>query len=348
MLHIIMLLNLVVINLYTIVYAVEKIPTIIPKKITLACNSQGYPTINALRALVASHYIKESNSQKISVKEIQGGLYSEKLYVVISKQNGHKTPLFFFKISKNPQSTKRLIAIQDGPIGDKFRELRDTDEIDAKLKQNLPVIIWLENIIICQNENGSKKTIEVTPAAQGQLTQDILDGHDLHTIQKAAFAIGKSLSSFHQLFMNYNNSQDPHEWETICHGDFGVKNVLFNPVTQKVYFIDNEGMTTSSINQDVNAILTSFCMFTYLKKDYATRWPLYLQYCLAFLKGYIKSYPIEKQATLALFIEESLRHSVKEVLSRKFIADNNPASKYFNEPEFKKMIYNYLHIFNQN
>jgi|GEM_PF-1267196 len=347
MLHIIMLLNLVIINLYTIVYAVEKIPTIIPKKISLACDSQGYPTISALRALVASHYIKESNSQKISVKEITGGLYSEKLYVVISKQNGHKIPLFFFKISKKPQSTKNLIGIQDGPIGEKFRELRDVDEIDAKLKQNLPVIIWLENIVIYQNHNGSKKTIEVTPAAQGQLAQDILDGHDLHTIQKAALAIGKSLSSFHQLFMDYNDSQDPHEWKTIGHGDFGVKNVLFNPTTQKVYFIDNEGMTTSSIKQDVNAILTSFCMFTYLRKNYATRWPLYLQYCLALLKGYIKSYPIEKQANIALFLEESLRDHLKKTVSKRFITDNSPASKYFNEPEFKKIIYNYLHTFNQ-
>jgi len=347
MLHRIILLSFVIINLHTILYTVEKIPNIIPKTVSLACDSQGYPTRNALKALVAAQYLHKLNSDNITVKEITGGLYSEKLYVVISKHNGQKNPLLFFKISKKSQSTKNLIEIQDGPIGQKFRDLNDINNFSALSKQNLPVIIWLENVLLYQNEGGSKKTIEVTPAAQGQLAQDILDSHDLHTIKKAAFAIGKSLASFHQLFMDYNDSANPSDWTTVCHGDFGIKNVLFNPVTHKVYFIDNEGMNVNSIHQDINAILTSFCMLLYLKKHYATRWPLYIQHCLSFLKGYIESYPADQRTDLACFIEGILNKDLKKVLARRFTTDDSPTSKYFNEKEFKKIIYNYLHTFNQ-
>lgn len=344
MLPIFLLLSCIIVNRPTIVYSSDKIPNIIPKKVSVTSDSQGYPTINALKTIVAMYYLK-SNNYNFSIKEITGGLYSEKLYIVLSKQNGQKTPLFFLKISKKPQSTQNLIDIQEGPIGQKFKDLNNTDTSPCLSQQNLPIIIWLENVLICQNQQGSKKTIEVTKAAQGNLMHAILLSHDLTATTRAAHAIGKSLASFHQLFINYNDSENPCDWTTTCHGDFGMKNVLFSPTNHKVYFIDNEGMNTNTIDCDINAFLISFGMFLFLREHYATRWPLYLQYCLAFLKGYINAYPSEQQERIALFIEKKIQKYLKHVLSKRFNADNAPTTKYFNEKEFKKLIYNYLQTF---
>lgn len=343
MLPIFLLLSFISINVYTI----QKKSHVKSQEVSLACDFQGYPKKSALKSLVAAQLLNDSD--KISIKKIQGGYYSEKMYVVMSKKDGKKIPLYFFKISKKYKSTENLIKIQEGPIGQKIRDFIESNENCPPIsRKNLPNIIWLETIFTYRNNFGSKKTIEVTPSAQGQLLQDILDSHDLEMIKTAAYSIGKSLAAFHQLFMDYKDSQEANEWRTIYHGDFSIRNTLFDPVTSKVYFIDNEGMNRGSISQDVNAILTSFVMFKYLKQNFAHRWPLYVEYCLSFLKGYIQSYPTDKRASLAIFIEETLKKSFDKSLYRRIINDKGLAGKEFNEKDFRKIIYNYLHKFNKN
>src|SRR5690606_33931111 len=98
-------------------------------------------------------------------------------------------------------------------------------------------------------------TIEVTPSASGELVRNILNSHNLPKIKRCAYALGKSLATFHQLFIHTHDSQDPANWTTICHRDFSIKNVLFDQKTNKVYFIDNETMSKSQIGNDIRTIL---------------------------------------------------------------------------------------------
>lgn len=342
--RIIILLSFMAFNLYT----VEKDLKVISKQVEIECDNLGYPKKSALKSLIAAQYFNELNQYKISIKKIAGGHYSERMYIVTAKKNGKKEPLFFLKISKKSKSTENLIKIQEGPIGQKFTEFINSHTNSLAIsKKDLPNIIWLALILVYKNKTGAQKTIEVTPSAQGQLIQNILDSENAHDIKKAAYAIGKALATFQQLFMNYHDSQDPRMWQTVCHGDFGIKNILFNPATSKVDFIDNETMEEGSIGRDLKTILTSMVMLRYLTKNNAIRWPLYLQHCLSFLQGYVESYPIDKRAELVVFIEETLDRALDKNLRKRIIHDTTVDRKKFNEKEFKKVMYHYLHQFSK-
>jgi hypothetical protein len=342
MVLIILLLNFLVVNC-SVTGANPKIKT---KKISPSFDKKGYPNRAAIKSLITAQYLQHYKQNKISVKQINGGLYSERMYVATTKKNGKEKPLLFFKISKKGDSTEKLIKIQEGPIGEKFKDLDTTKRsIVLTSKKNIPHIIWLENIYTYQDPNGRKRNIEVTPAAQGQLVQDILDSENKDMMKKAGYTLGKNLAAFHQLFMNYNDSDNPSTWKTIYHGDFSVKNTLFDPNTDKIYFIDNEGMREGSIAQDIKTILISLLMFRYLKKHFSTRWPLYLEYCVSFLKGYIETYPLEKRKALAVFIETVLNADLNKKLHTKIMTDRSLSHTKFNDQEFKKLINNYLHSF---
>ncbi|HSW75964.1 MAG TPA: hypothetical protein VLG50_02905 [Candidatus Saccharimonadales bacterium] len=321
---------------------IELCPKIVPKEISMQCDNQGYPKPDSLKFLIAMYRMCNASNDDIAVNQRVGGHYSEKLYVASLKKKSYEKPLFFFKISKKNQSTQNLLAIQHGPIGQKFKEL---DTLNQSYKQNLPVIIWLTHVFMYKNQNGIKKTIEVSPSAQGELLQDILESHDLFAIKKAASSLGKSLAAFHQLFMDYHDSTNPAQWQTICHGDFSIKNSLYNPITNKIYFIDNEGMRKGSLHHDVTTILASLFMFQYLKKNYNTRWPLYLEYCQSFLKGYVQEYPVEKRAALASFIEKSLDNFFDKIVHKRFINNGAVSEKDFDEREFKRIMYSCLRTY---
>ncbi len=312
------------------------------KEISPTFDRSGYPDKTTIKSLIAAQYLHHFNKNKISIKKVKGGLYSEKMYVAMNKKNGKKIPMFFLKISKKDSSTKNLIKLQEGPVRKKFDEVVQRKRNLPKVSvQDLPHIVWLENVYSYQDKEGNKRTIEVTPSAQGLLVQDILDSLDKKISQEAGLALGKSLASFNQLFMNYNNSDDPEKWQTVLHGDFSVKNSLYDPTTQKIYFIDNEDMRKGSIAQDIKTILISLLMFRYLQKDYNSRWPVYLEYCQAFLKGYIESYPIEIRPKLSTFIEKVLNNGLQKASQRNVVLN----IKKFDEQEFKKVIYSYLHSF---
>lgn len=335
MILIILLLNLLVINCS----GIETTQKVKVKKISPDFDKKGYPTTTTIKSLIAAQYLQKYNEDKISVKQINGGSYSERLYVATAQQGKTKIPLLFFKISKKSDSTSKLIKIQEGPIGEKFRNL-DTSKktIPIVSKKNIPHIVWLENTYSYNDPSGSKRTIEVTPAAQGQLILDILDSEDKDTINKVGHVLGKNLATFHQLFMNYNDSDNPSTWKTICHGDFSVKNSLFDPNSNKIYFIDNEGMREGPITQDIRIILMSFLMFKYLSKRFSTRWPLFLEYCKSFLKGYIETYPPEQRKALALFIEKALKADLNKKLHTTTPTNKILKNTKFDEEEFKRVI----------
>lgn len=323
----------------------KKCQKIISKEISIACDSRGYPKKKALKSLVAGLYlnhISQNEQNTISIKEMPGGHYTAKMYLVFALQNGQEVPLFFFKISNKIKSTENLIKLQEGPVGQKFQELTNSTRNSYT---NLPEIIWLENIFTYKDKDGNQKTIEITPSAQGKMIKDILDSGNINLIKKCALALGKSLATFHLIFMNYHDSDKPSDWKTICHRDFSIKNAFFNPITNKVSFIDNETMDTASIGQDIKTILVSLMMFYYIKKNNSTRWPLYLEYCLSFLKGYIESYPLEHRAKLASFIEKVLTDDLNKTLYTKIIINSSFSGKEFNEKEFKQVVYSYLHSF---
>lgn len=316
------------------------------KYIIIDCDGQGFPKKNDLKALVATYYFKRSCPYKICVKEVTGGLFSKKLYLVMINKDGQKIPLFFFKISKKADSTENLLQIQHGPIGEKIQQFKTQPTSFNNISSHaFPEIILLNNVFVYTDQYKSTKKIEVTPAAPAELVQDILESENKDLIIKTSYAIGKSLAAFHLLFINYHDSQDPAEWKTVCHGDFGIKNVLFNPTTNTIYFIDNEGMKTSEIKQDIYTMITSFIMFKYLTKHYTTRWPLYMNHNLAFLKGYIESYPTEKQAALAMYIQKMLDDSLHTLLYQKVVKDPSTVGKPFNQNDFKTRIHQFLKSF---
>lgn len=321
--------------------AVETNSKIIPKHVSLQCDDHGYPKTEALKYLVAMLYLNKIDENSIVVEQTSGGLYSKRMYVISIKKNGSQTPLFFFKISSKAGSTQNLLKIQHGFIGQKCQELNNTHGCNIAYK-NFPMVMLLAYIFTYNDQDGTKKTIEVTAAAPGQLLQDILNSGNTQLIKKASLATGKALGCFHQSFINYKDSDNPSDWITVYHGDFSIKNTLFNPANNKVYFIDNEGMNTGHIDQDLFTMVTSLVMFQYLRKNYTLHWPLYKQHCLSFLKGYIESYPSEKHAALAVFIENMLNASLKKVLYKRSINDKIIDDKDFNEQDFKKTIYTYL------
>jgi thiamine kinase-like enzyme len=338
MILIILLLNFLVID--CLATTTQKIT---PKKIMPDFDKKGYPSITTIQSLITAQYLQQHKGT-IEIKQINGGAFSERLYVATTKKNGKKTPLLFFKISKKSDSTAKLIKIKEGTIGEKFQNLHDSKKnIAPASKKNVPHIIWLENIYTYKDLDGRKRTIEVTPAAQGLLVQDILESEDQDMINKAGHALGKNLAAFHQLFMNHDDPANPSSWKTICHGDFSIRNSLFDPNSNKIYFIDNEGMGQGSIDQDIKTILVSLLMFNYLKKRFSTRWPLYLEYCQSLLKGYVESYPKEQRKSLAACIEKGLDTELIKKLHTNFFNSKILSRTKFNEEEFKKIVYSYLH-----
>lgn len=342
-------LGLILILLTNNSYSIEKNLKIKPREISMVCDRQGYPKADALKALITAHHLNTISQNQIYIKEMKGGFYTEKMYLVTVKKNRKKIPLFFFKISKKSNSTKNLIQIQEGPIGEKFLQACSSKStIPSHIKKQLPVIIWLKNVFTYTNKTGETKTIEVSPSAQGTLVQDILDSENISDIKEAGYALGKSLAAFHQVYMNDPDSPEIQNWQTVYHGDFSVKNTLFDATTKKVYFIDNEGMQQGSIAQDIRTISISLLMFRYLQKNYSKRWPMYLDFCISFLKGYIETYPVSIQAHLALCIEKIMTEGLRKALCEKIIKDPSIDRKKFNEKEFMQAIHNCLHKFHKN
>ncbi|MBI2345019.1 hypothetical protein HYV10_03035 [Candidatus Dependentiae bacterium] len=343
MILLILLLCLHITNTYSTNNGIQ----IKPKPISIECNSQGYPKIDALKILV-TQYLHCSNQKNIIIKEISGGYYTEKMYIVMTKKDGKKFPLFFFKISKKYGSTKKLLKIQEGPIAQKFIEANSSSATcSSRIKKQLPIIIWLNDIVTYKNQMGETKTIEISPSAKGQVVQDILNSENLHMIKKAAEALGKSLAAFHQLYIDLDTIENNASWKSVFHGDFSIRNTLFDIETNKIYFIDNETMQEGSIIEDIKTILISMLMFRYLQKNNGSRWPIYLEYCQTFLKAYIESYPIILQAKLAKFIEKKLDIGLNKALYEKIIKDSSIDPNKFNKKEFKQMVHHCLHKFDK-
>lgn len=240
----------------TLVYSSQKNIQPKPKEISIECNHQGYPKTEALKALITTKYLRQIKQDQIAVKEVSGGYFTEKMYVITTKKNNKTIPLLFFKISKKFDSAKKLIKLQEGKIGQTFMEYGHKRSISAgKTQQDLPIIIWLEDLVTYKNQKGETKTIEVTTAAKGETLEDILNSQNPQMIKEAANCLGKSLAAFHQIYLDYDNQDTKIKWKTVCHGDFSIKNTLYDTSLKKIYFIDNETMHEGSIAQDIRTIL---------------------------------------------------------------------------------------------
>jgi hypothetical protein len=279
------------------------------KNVSLECDFLGYPTIQSIQELVHHEYFNTEPLDHILVEIIRGGNATEHMYVASIQTNDHQLiiPMFFLKISKQSSSTKTLIIIQEGPIAQKLFAAHKLSASDIpNSNKHLPIITWLKNIFSYTDTKDNQRYIEVTPAAKGTTIHNILNEEDEANIEISAYAIGQALGAFHQLFIQYINPQEAISWLTVCHGDCHMKNILFDTVSNKVYFIDNDLMQEASVMKDIQEILTGAYITEYLQEN-PSHWPLYKTYCLSFLKAYIQTYPSEKRPIIISCIKKNLK-----------------------------------------
>jgi len=308
---------------------------VLVKEIFVEYDQDGYPMPSSLKKAIIEQYFDESDEDKISVQQVFGGYYTERMYVVKLQKERNEIPVFYLKISRNAHSTQRLIDIKEGWI---YQDMAREIESD-----NLAIIVWIENVFTYTDPKGTIKTIEVTYAVSESSLKEILYSENERVIEDSAYAVGKAVAAFHLLFMDYkNNDLDARSWVTVCHGDFNIKNIHFSSTTKKVYLIDNEDMNKGCIEQDLKQILMNFTILQYLRYNYPARWPLYITHCSSFLRGYVESYPEEKRGPVAALILSILTARVEAFVHEKIYTPLDMTGNEFNEEQFAAIIYKYL------
>ncbi len=329
------------------------------------CDAQGYPTSMALKDIMVDYFfqlktsrgklhktllskeaklmylekVKSNLEEKIMIETItmkERGKRTDKMFVVCF-QDDQMRRLFFLKIS-----SKRS-GVGDVEI-DPAENLRKVQEsrigrlgFDARSNKALPIIVSLERFFVYRDKRNQERCIEMTHAAPGDLVQNIFDGCDLELQKRCGERLGKALGSFHNYFMRYEDQDDVTKWYTIFHGDFHMKNVVFNRSSSRVYFIDNETMAVSldarislisggdvpkfislieaGIRESVAKIVTcdeteDDVGFQSAVKQCNAR----IQFLLSFMREYIWSYPSDKRSIITDYLKKYLRVSIHDRL----------------------------------
>lgn len=245
-------------------------------------DEEGYPTAKALGLLIRDRFFSKKSDMKI--KLVRGGSYTDRIYVISAIKGDIRQNIFFVKFSKKTESSLRLATIQQGYIGRKFVESYYAKE-KLVAKEQLPIMTWIEHLFVYKNKiSNQEQTIEISHAAHGQSIKSFLTNEENKAkFSACAYQFGLALGTFQQLFMNYNSSDNPINWDTVAHGDLHINNVFYDSLNQRIYFIDNETMQGSQpLYQDfLMALIWSKKM---LSKD------VYQEYLLYFFKGYVDSY----------------------------------------------------------
>lgn len=315
-------------------------------EITVEYDHDGYPTTETLKKELIRQFFTHHDADKISIHQIFGGNYSERLWVAKYQNNTTQEPVFYLKISLNHNSTQKLLDIKEGTIYQNIQNGSDPNGNHAILiVDNFPTIIWIEHVFSYKDQYGATKTIEITKAVNQYSSKEILHTEDQTAIEEYSFAVGKSLAALHLVAMDYQNTDDANAWISICQGDFNIKNIFFNPTHKKIYIIDNEDMHRGCIKKDLQEILANFTILRYIQENYKTRWPLYLTYCTSFLQGYIESFPPQKRSSIALLILFIFNSRIDDVVHQKRYSAFGMDDTTFNEKEFTAIVYEYLYSF---
>ena len=108
-------------------------------------------------------------------------------------------------------------------------------------------------------------------------------------------AVGKALGSFQQVFMVYNDSENPELWRTVAHKDFHTGNIFFDALKDQIYFIDNDTMEDNSlITTDINMMLSILSKYKSIYKISPDD----------FIKGYLESFPIKQRTALETYFKQ--------------------------------------------
>ncbi len=285
------------------------------ENVTLECDTTGFPTKDAIKNLMIKQYFSNEMASTIEVDSFYLEANEGIMYIInrIDPNTHLKKAIFFLKISTR-FSQKDLTAIQEGDIGRKVVEARYTDSNLAIPKKNLPIIAWIEKFFIYNDPKGDKKIIEITHAAQGLRVFDIITKHP-KDIKNCGQAVGKALGSFQQAFMNYDWADVASTWRTVAHGDFHTGNILYNPTTMRVYFID---IATMRSNSKITTDFEYLIFHPYFRRDssdneFISKWQLYTDFFVSIFQGYIESFPRNKQAIVAedllAYVHSELKHN---------------------------------------
>lgn len=272
--------------------------------VTLECDATGFPTKDAIKDLMVKEYFFKEIAATVEVSTMYLEGTEEIIYIIngVNPYTQLKKAIFFLKISTR-FSQKDLTTIQEGDIGRKAVAARYADSNLAIPKKNLPIIAWIEKFFIYSDPRGNKKIIEMAHAAQGFQVFEIIKEHP-ENIKSCGQAVGKALGSFQQAFMNYGYEYDASTWRTVAHGDFHTGNILYNPTTMRVYFIDIATMRSNcSIKTDFEyLIFHPYFRRDSTEKEFIARWQQYTDFFVSIFKGYVESYSLNKQAIVAEYL----------------------------------------------
>lgn len=266
--------------------------------ITIALDSKGYPTLDGVRNLMINEFFpsKKASVQEVNVVLARGGNYHDRLYSVQVKQGNEFRSVFFLKISSQARagSSERLIKIQSGKIG-RIGLTKYYNDSNPLFRRYLPIIVWLEKIYFYKDAQGVERFMELSHAAQGEQVATIINTGSLEKVLACGYYVGRALSSFQQVFIQYVNKNNPETWLTVAHGDFHGGNIFFDEKTEKVYFIDNETMEENrGVFVDPINLFGSFKLDAFYEEDLTG-----LRFRFSFLKGYLETYPAAQRCKMA-------------------------------------------------
>lgn len=286
------------------------------EEVVMVTDSQGLPTLDAIKQLMEKDFFKVSEHKDVVVFKVEGGSFSDAIYSINVK--GREHPVFFLKISKKDNAFKRLIEIQKSRIGRIGLE-KHYNNSKPVFRRFLPTIVWLEKVyrykVKGKESDGFKGIMELSHAAQGEEVSNIIYTKSLDQIETCGYFVGKALGSFQQVFIEYNDKENPRTWLTVAHYDFHEGNVFFDIKTKKVYFIDNETMQAKgSVFNDVDYMNNRMMNFIRFYYDNEEKELEALSFMFSFLKGYLEAYPADQRYAIGSILIEGLLNKMSSRL----------------------------------
>ncbi|MDP3788724.1 MAG: hypothetical protein Q8Q60_05420 [Candidatus Chromulinivorax sp.] len=259
------------------------------ENIQITCDKQGYPTINAIKELMKKDFPSLKHNELI-ITIINNGGISEKIYCM----SINNTPIFFLKISTNfyqEAIQKKLQTIQTSHIV-RTSIIKKYDKFFSRdIYNKLPIIVLMEKFYVYTKPSGSQCIMELMHAAKGQQISYILKHENLQSQAKCMDAVGTTLGALQQVFMNYNDSDNPDDWRTVAHNDFHTANIFYDTTKDRVYLIDNERMNDNqSIKTDWEEMLKTLNMLYDVTNANILKG--------SFLRGYLNSFPERERGPL--------------------------------------------------
>lgn len=273
-------------------------------------DSKGFPTESTIKSIILKDFFPNKNPQDIKVDVVRGGSFTNNIYRV-SYQN---KPVLFLKISSQPKSTQNLASLQQNMIGRIGMQSHYESALESGVQKNLPIVTWMEKIYTYKNQFGQNQIIEVMHAAKGKSVWSIVNDPKTTSATRAKIyeTVGKSLGSFQQFFMKYNDPNNPATWETVSHGDFHPLNIFLDTAKSQVYLIDNETMQTKTLQEtskkawnSVNE-LSDFKVFILSNRKWNKQnSDRTIEMQDNFIKGYLESFPADKRSILAQYLKDN-------------------------------------------